>query len=106
MTLTCLSCARPYEVPEGGDPARIACPGCGTLQGSLFTYAKSARFESVESPAYARACDAARRGDRGAAFAALSELAGYEEFEHAAADPVFAPLRSDPRWIEFVRRKK
>ena len=99
MKLTCLSCAHGFEVKEGDPLNGLVCPKCRVPIANHFPHAKSVRFENADSPAYARACNHARRGETDAALAALEEalLAGFDP-ELAASDPALARLRSDPRW--------
>lgn len=106
VKLHCLACGRPYEVAEGGDPAAMTCPACGTPQSSLFTYAKSVRFEAVEDPAFVRATERARGGDAEGALAALEEAfrGGFDDFERVEHDPAFSTLRADARFPALVRK--
>ena len=104
MNLTCLACGAGYEVAEGTDLQEKSCPKCGTPQGSIFTYAKTLRFEAVDQPAYAQACDLMREGDAEGALAALEEAfrGGFDDFEPAENDPGLAPLRKDARFGTLV----
>jgi len=108
MKLTCLQCGTAYDVPEGTDVRKTACPKCRVPQAAHFPYAQSMRFEVVENPAYARACEHARRGEAALALAALEEAfrTGYDDLERLAADPALAGLRGDPRLAEIVKRHR
>lgn len=105
MRMSCLSCAHGYEVPEGADPRKLACPNCGAAQAANFVYERAVRFQSAEQPRYLAACAAAREGKLDEAFAALEEaLRAGAELDLAAGDPALARLRSDPRWPALVRK--
>src|SRR5687768_10575739 len=99
MKLTCLSCSHLFEVKEGDPLQGLKCPKCGVPIADHFPHAKSVRFESAENPAYARACELARRGEIEPALAALEEAlrSGFDP-ELAGSDPALAKLRADPRW--------
>ena len=106
MILTCLGCGREMEVAEGGDVRAITCPECGKVQGEFFTYARTVRFETVESADFALACERARRGETDEALSALEEAfrAGYDDFERVGNDPGLAALRGDPRLAALVEK--
>lgn len=94
MKITCLACRHGYEVAEGTDVHRLACPRCAVPQAANFLYERSVRFEAVDDPAYAALCDAVRAGRLDEAFALLPTT----DRERASMDPQLAPLRADPRW--------
>lgn len=106
VKLTCLKCGEPYDLPEGGEILKIVCRKCGTPQGSIFTYAKTVRFEAVEYPSYERACDAAREARWEPALEALEEAFrnGFDDFERVDHDPALAGLRRDPRFAVLVKK--
>ncbi len=106
MKLTCFHCSHLHEVPEGTDLRGVACPRCGTPPSAHFTHAKMLRFEAAGNGAYERACEHARRGEKAPALAALEEAlaGGYDDFDLVDADPALAPLRSDPRYAELLKR--
>jgi hypothetical protein len=105
MNVTCLHCSKEYAVPEGSSLQGVACPQCGTPQASHFTHAKSIRFESLEQPAYSRACEHARRGEKDAALADLEEaLQAGVDLELVDSDPALGKLRGDPRFARLVKR--
>lgn len=92
MKLSCLVCRHAYEVPEGTDVRRLACPACKAPQAANFLYERSVRFEPVDS--YAALVEAVRAGRLGEAFALLPDV----DRDRASTDPALAPLRADPRW--------
>jgi len=94
MKLTCLSCRHLYEVPEGTDVRRLACPACRAPQAANFVYERSVRFEAVDDPRYAALCAAVAGGRLDEAFAILPDV----DRERASIDPQLAPMRADPRW--------
>jgi hypothetical protein len=94
MKVTCLACRHGYDVPEGTDVRRLACPACKAPQAANFLYERSVRFEAVDDPSYAALCEAVRAGRLDEAFALLPAV----DRERAADDPALAPLRADPRW--------
>jgi hypothetical protein len=94
MKISCLQCAHAYEVPEGTDVRRLACPSCKAPQAANFLYERSVRFEAVDDPRYAELVEAARAGRLDDAFRLLPAV----DRERAADDPALAPLRADPRW--------
>ncbi len=94
MKITCLACRHTYEVPEGTDVRRLACPACRAPQAANFVYERSVRFEEVDDPRYAALCEAVRAGRLDEAFAILPEV----DRDRASNDPALAPLRADPRW--------
>lgn len=105
MRISCLHCGHPYEVPEGTNLQGAACPNCGTLRTANFMQAQVLRFEPVEVPAYAKACERARAGDRDAALAALEEaLRAGMDLEIVDSDPAMGTLRGDPRFGALVKR--
>jgi predicted nucleic acid-binding Zn-ribbon protein len=108
VTIACLACGHLHAVPEGSTLRGVACPKCGTPAAAHFPHEKMMRFEAVESEAYARACEHARRGDPERALAALEEAVrgGYDDFERIGADPAFATLRADPRFREWMSRSR
>jgi hypothetical protein len=107
VKITCLHCAHLYEIPEGTNLAGLVCPQCATPASAHFTHEKFVRFENVEDPAYARACELARKGDLDAAFATLEEaLKAGSDRERADSDPALARLRADPRWKPLLARHR
>ena len=106
MKITCLSCGHLYEIAEGANLRHVTCARCGNPPAAHFPHEKMLRFEAVESPAYARACSHALKGETDAALAALEEAfrAGYDDFERAESDPAIAPLRRDPRFADLIKR--
>ena len=106
MILTCLGCGWEMEVAEGGDVRSMTCPACGKVQGDFFTYARTVRFETVESADFALACEQARRGEVDGALSALEEAfrAGYDDFERVGNEPSLATLRSDPRFAALLEK--
>jgi len=105
MNVSCLRCSKEYEVPEGSSLQGVVCPQCGAAQAENFTHAQSIQFESREQPAYARACEHARRGEKDAALADLEEAlqAGFD-LELVDSDPALGKLRGDPRFALLVKR--
>jgi hypothetical protein len=108
VKIACLSCGHTHEVAEGTDLRGVVCPRCRTPAAAHFPHQKMLRFEAVESAAYARAGELARRGDPDGALAALEESirGGYDDFERIAADPALAALRGDPRFRELMDRHR
>lgn len=94
MKISCLACNHAYDVAEGADVRRLACPACRAPQAANFLYERSVRFEAVDDPRYAALVEAVRAGRLDEAFAILPDV----DRERAAADPQLAPLRADPRW--------
>ena len=68
MKITCLVCRHAYEVPEGTDVRRLACPACKAPQAANFLYERSVRFEPVDDPRYAALVEAVRAGKLDEAF--------------------------------------
>jgi hypothetical protein len=63
------------------------------------------RFESLESRAYATACERARAGDPDAALAALEEaLVAGMDLEIVDSDPALGKLRPDPRYAALLKK--
>ncbi len=97
LTITCWKCGAGYDVAEGADLRGVACPRC---QNPPTNY-----FQAVGGPAYDRACDFARRGEKDAALAALEEaLRAGVDLEIVDSDPALARLRSDPRFAPLVNK--
>ena len=94
MKISCLVCLHAYEVPEGTDVRRLACPACKAPQAANFLYERSVRFEAVDDPRYASLVEAVRAGRLDEAFDLLPKV----DRERASMDPALAPLRADPRW--------
>ena len=94
MKISCLVCRHAYEVPEGTDVRRLACPACRAPQAANFLYERSVRFEAVDDPRYAALVEAVRAGRLDEAFALLPKV----DRDRASMDPALAPLRADPRW--------
>lgn len=94
MKVTCLVCRHAYEVPEGSDVRRLACPACKAPQAANFLYERSVRFETVDDPRYAALVEAVKAGRLDEAFKILPEV----DRELASDDPALAPLRADKRW--------
>ena len=55
---------------------------------------------------YGAACCAAQRGDPDGAFGQFANAlaVGFRDLERALADPRLEPLRTDPRWLQFLKR--
>jgi predicted nucleic acid-binding Zn-ribbon protein len=106
MKIACLSCGHAYDVAEGTNLRGVTCPQCGKPPAAHFPHEKMLRFEAVESPAFARACEHARRGEADQAFAALEEAfrAGYDDVERVRSERDLAPLRNDPRFADLLKR--
>jgi hypothetical protein len=75
----------------------VTCPSCHNPPTNY--------FQTVSSPAYDRACDHARRGEKDAALVALEEaLKNGMDLEIVDSDPALAKLRSDPRWTPLLKK--
>ena len=97
VKITCWKCGTGYDVADGADLRAVKCPQCGNPPTNT--------FELVGSPAYDRACDLARRGEKDAALAALEEaLKGGIDLELVDNDPALGKLRSDPRFAPLVKK--
>lgn len=97
MLITCWKCGRGYEVSDGADLRGVTCPACKNPPTNYFV--------PVGGPAYDRACELARKGDKDAALAALEEaLRGGIDREIVDSDPALGKLRSDPRYAALVRK--
>ena len=96
MLITCWKCGRGYEVADGAELRGVSCPGCKNPPTNYFV--------PVGSPAYDRACDLARKGDKDAALIALEEaLKAGVDLEIVDSDPALGKLRSDARYVALVR---
>ena len=97
MKITCWACGTVYEVSEGMDLRGVTCPQCKNPPTNY--------FQNVGTPAYDRACDHARRGEKDAALAALEEaLKGGIDLEIVDSDPALGKLRSDSRFAPLVKK--
>ena len=97
VRITCWNCGGGYDVADGGDLRAVRCPQCKNPPTNY--------FKDVSTPAYDRACDLARRGEKDAALAALEEaLKGGIDLEIVDSDPALGKLRSDPRFAPLVKK--
>ncbi len=97
VTITCWKCGAGYGVADGADLRGVTCPQCKNPPTNY--------FQNVSSPAYDRACDHARRGEKDAALLALEEaLKGGVDLEIVDSDPALGKLRSDPRFAPLVKK--
>jgi hypothetical protein len=81
---------------RSGRPPGVVCPACKNPADQL--------LQERSTPAYDRACDHARRGEKDAALAALEEaLKGGVDLEIVDSDPALGKLRSDPRFAPLVK---
>jgi len=99
VVITCWKCGSGYEVADGAELRGVSCPACKNPPTNYFV--------PVGSPAYDRACERARSGDKDAALAALEEaLTSGIDLEIVDSDPALGALRNDPRFVALVRKHR
>jgi hypothetical protein len=97
VVITCWKCGHGYEVDDGAELRGATCPACKNPPTNYFV--------PVGGPAYDRACDLARKGDKEAALLALEEaLRSGLDLEIVDSDPALGTLRGDARYTALVRR--
>jgi hypothetical protein len=86
-----------YDVADGAELRGVNCPSCHNPPTNY--------FKSVDCPAYDRACNHARRGEKDAALAALEEaLKNGMDLEIVDSDPALGKFRSDPRLTALLNK--
>lgn len=95
MLITCWKCGQGYEVADGAELRGVSCPTCKNPPANYFV--------PIGGPAYDRACELARKGDKDGALAALEDaLVAGVDLEIVDSDPALGKLRSDARFVALV----